>query len=155
MLPGAQYQDPKFSWKTSSARGNRLRRTSARIGLPWILRRAVGPRAGGRRAVRLPLTGNRRSLEFDDVLLRDRVADNLTFRELTESETLLIGRNFGVVTDIEPSPRGTLFVVSLDQGAIYEIVAPVERETMTLIALRRETPETLSLRPRGARAGTT
>jgi hypothetical protein len=40
---------------------------------------------------------------------------------MTESESLLIGRDFGVVTDIETAPSGRLFVVSLDQGAIYEI----------------------------------
>jgi hypothetical protein len=32
-----------------------------------------------------------------------------------------VRRDFGVVTDIETSPTGELLVVSLDQGAIYEI----------------------------------
>jgi hypothetical protein len=67
------------------------------------------------------LTGNRRSIGVDDPRLEDRVADNLTFHDLTESESLLIGRDFGVVTDIKTGPNGNLFVVSLDQGAIYEI----------------------------------
>jgi aldose sugar dehydrogenase len=40
---------------------------------------------------------------------------------MTESESLLIGRDFGVVTDIETAPGGELLVVSLDQGVIYEI----------------------------------
>jgi hypothetical protein len=31
----------------------------------------------------------------------------------TESESLLIGRNFGVVTNIETAPNGNLFLVSL------------------------------------------
>jgi hypothetical protein len=52
---------------------------------------------------------------------RDRVADNLDFHEMTESETLVFGTDFGIVTDIETGPGGNLFVVSLDQGAIYEI----------------------------------
>jgi len=38
-----------------------------------------------------------------------------------ESETLLIGRDFGIVTDIETGPNGNLFVVSLSSGAIYEV----------------------------------
>jgi len=50
-----------------------------------------------------------------------RVADNPTFHDLTESESLLIGRDFGIVTDIETGPNGNLFVVSLSDGAIYEI----------------------------------
>jgi glucose/arabinose dehydrogenase len=38
------------------------------------------------------------------------------------SESLLVGREFGVATDIETGPNGNLFVVSLSNGAIYEIV---------------------------------
>jgi predicted RecA/RadA family phage recombinase len=63
--------------------------------------------------------------------LDDRVADNLNkpsatdavanAQALVESESLLFGRNFGVVTDIETGPNGNLFVVSLSNGAIYEI----------------------------------
>jgi hypothetical protein len=41
--------------------------------------------------------------------------------EMTENESLVFGTGFGVVTDIETGPNGNLFVVSLDQGAIYEI----------------------------------
>jgi hypothetical protein len=37
------------------------------------------------------------------------------------SESLLVGRDFGVTTDIETGPNGNLFVVSLSQGTIYEI----------------------------------
>jgi hypothetical protein len=40
---------------------------------------------------------------------------------LTESETLLFGRNFGVGTDIQTGRNGNLFVTSLSNGAIYEI----------------------------------
>jgi hypothetical protein len=53
--------------------------------------------------------------------LEDRVADNLGKFEITESESLLFGRNFGVGTDVETGPNGNLYVVSLDQGAVYEI----------------------------------
>jgi aldose sugar dehydrogenase len=57
----------------------------------------------------------------DDPRLEDRVADNTAKFEITESETLLFGRNFGIGTDIETGPNGNLFVVSLSDGAIYEI----------------------------------
>ena len=33
----------------------------------------------------------------------------------------LFGQNFGIVTDIQTGPNGNLFVVSLSDGAIYEI----------------------------------
>ena len=49
------------------------------------------------------------------------MADNLHKWEITESESLLIGRNFGVGTDIQTGPNGNVFVVSLSNGAVYEI----------------------------------
>ena len=45
------------------------------------------------------------------------MADNLAKHEITESESLLIGRDFGVVTDIETGPNGNLYVVSLSNGS--------------------------------------
>jgi hypothetical protein len=67
------------------------------------------------------LTGNRRKIAVDDPRLEDRVADNLDKFEITESESLLFGTDFGVGTDIHTGPNGNLFVVSLSNGAIYEI----------------------------------
>jgi aldose sugar dehydrogenase len=49
------------------------------------------------------------------------VADNLAKHEITESESLLIGTGFGVTTDVETGPNGNLFVVSLTDGAVYEV----------------------------------
>jgi hypothetical protein len=51
----------------------------------------------------------------------DRVADNLAKHEITESESLLIGTDFGVTTDVETGPNGNLFVASLTDGAVYEV----------------------------------
>jgi hypothetical protein len=80
---------------------------------------------------RFRLTGNRRNIGTDDPRLEDRVADNqnkpsatdpaANAQAIVESESLLFGRNFGVVTDIKTAPNGNLFVVSLSNGAIYEI----------------------------------
>jgi hypothetical protein len=70
---------------------------------------------------RFNLTGNRRAIGVDDPRLEDRVADNNFKFDITESESLLIGTNFGIVTDIETGPNGNLFLVSLGHGAIYEI----------------------------------
>ena len=71
--------------------------------------------------LRLQLTGNRRAIAVDDPRLEDRVADNPTFHDLTESESLVFGTGFGVVTDIETGPDGHLYVVSLSAGAVYEV----------------------------------
>ena len=67
------------------------------------------------------LTGNRRGIGVDDPRLEDRVADNLAKHEITESESLLIGRDFGVTTDVETGPNGNLYVVSITNGAVYEV----------------------------------
>jgi hypothetical protein len=60
-------------------------------------------------------------IAVDDPRLEDRVADNVGKHEITESESLLIGRNFGSGTDIETGPNGNVFVVSLTHGAVFEI----------------------------------
>jgi aldose sugar dehydrogenase len=70
------------------------------------------------------LTGNRKKLVLDGKGLQDGVADNLDKFEISESESLLFGRNFGVGTDIHTGPNGNLFVVSLSNGAVYEIYQP-------------------------------
>jgi glucose/arabinose dehydrogenase len=124
MLPGAGYRDPQFSWKWEVAPA----------GIGFLRSRALGPQFQGDLFVgaatpaleggylfRFDLTGNRRGVAIDDPRLADRVADNLDKHEITESESLLFGRNFGVGTDVRTGPNGNLFVVSLTAGAVYEI----------------------------------
>ena len=124
MLPGAHYSAPEFSWKYEVAPG----------AIAFVTGRALGPQfqndlfvAGARpfleggHLFHFNLTGNRRAIGVDDPRLEDRVADNLHKWEITESESLLIGRNFGVGTDMHTGPNGNLFVVSLSNGAVYEI----------------------------------
>ena len=123
MLPGAQYRDPEFSWKFVLAPAG-MGFAGTGLGPQFVGDLFVGmsvPEPEGGPLLHFNLTGNRRRIAVDDPRLEDRVADNLTFHDLTESESLLIGRDFGIVTDIETGPNGNLFVVSLDRGAIYEI----------------------------------
>jgi glucose/arabinose dehydrogenase len=124
MLPGAHYSDPAFSWKWEVApagigfvEGTGLGRQFAGD----LFMGAGTPILEGGYLFHFNLTGNRRMVAVDDPRLDDRVADNLAKHEITESESLLIGRDFGVATDIETGPNGNLFVVSLTNGAIYEI----------------------------------
>jgi hypothetical protein len=70
---------------------------------------------------RLDIKNNRREVEVDDRRLRDRVADNNAKYDITESESLLFGENFGVTPDLQESPDDTLWVVSLSKGTIFEI----------------------------------
>jgi glucose/arabinose dehydrogenase len=127
MLPGAHYSDPEFSWKFEVA--------PAAIG--FMSSRALGAQyqwdlfMGGARVFlegghlfHFNLTGNRRTIGVDDPRLEDRVADNLHKFDITESESLLFGRNFGIATDIQTGPNGNLFVVSTSNGVIYEVFRP-------------------------------
>src|SRR5467141_3090344 len=65
---------------------------------------------------RFKLTTDRLHFSFNDL-----VADNLDKFDLTESESLLIGKDFGITTDIETGPNGNLFVVSNTNGAVYQV----------------------------------
>ena len=124
MLPGATYQDPQFSWKWEVAPG----------GIGFVNSRALGRRFQGDLFVgaaipaleggylfRFNLSDDREGFQFGNDNLQDNVADNKAKHEITESRGLLIGRNFGSGTDIEMGPNGNLYVVSLTQGAVYEI----------------------------------
>jgi glucose/arabinose dehydrogenase len=123
-LPGSHYSDPEFSWKFATPPA----------GIGFLASRALGPQyhndlfAGAATPItrggylfRFNLTGNRRKIAVDDPRLEDRVADNNAKHDITESESLLFGTDFGVGTDVETGPNGNLFVVSLTHGAVYEI----------------------------------
>src|SRR5215211_7519616 len=124
VIPGSHYSDPEFSWKFAVPPA----------GIGFLASRALGPQyehdlfvgaatpaTRGGYLFHFDLTGNRQKIAVDDPRLEDRVADNNAKHELTESESLLFGRDFGVSTDIETGPNGNLFVVSLTNGAVYEI----------------------------------
>jgi glucose/arabinose dehydrogenase len=124
MLPGAHYSDPEFSWKFAVAPG----------GLGFINGRGLGPQYDGDMLVgaatptlaggylfRFSLTGNRRKIGVNDPRLEDRVADNTAKFNITESESLLFGMNFGIGTDIQTAPDGSVYVVSLSHGSVYRI----------------------------------
>lgn len=134
-LPGSRYGDPGFSWRyelppagITFMRGRGLGAQyegdlflgAARTGVPAST--VPGANVISGHILRMKLDGSRRHFAFTDPRLFDRVADNLDKHDLTESESLVFGRNFGVGTDLKTGPNGNLFVVSLTGGAVYEIV---------------------------------
>jgi glucose/arabinose dehydrogenase len=134
MLPGAHYSDPEFSWKFEVAPAGIGFMDGGGLGPQYdgdLFVGAARPFLEGGFLWHFNLTGNRQKIAVDDPRLEDRVADNLdkpsptdpgaNARALVESESLLFGRNFGIGTDIHTGPNGNLFVVSLSNGAIYEI----------------------------------
>jgi glucose/arabinose dehydrogenase len=124
VLPGSRYSDPEFSWKHVLAPAAIGFQSSRALGPQFFGDLFVGfsvPEPLGGPLFHFNLTGNRRRVAVDDPRLEDRVADNVTFHDMTESESLLIGRDFGVITDIKTAPNGNLYVISLSNEAIYEI----------------------------------
>jgi hypothetical protein len=143
MLSAAQYIDPEFSWKYAVA--------PSPIG--FVRGRGLGAQFEGDLFVgasrttllngflfRFKLTADRQHFSFSDPRLADRVADNVDKFDQTESESLVIGRDFGITTDIQTAPNGNVFVVSLSNGAVYEIKSkPSSLFTATLTGAQ-ETP---------------
>lgn len=123
MLPGAHYSAPELSWKFEVAPGG-IGFAGRGLGRRFdgdLFMASARPALEGGHLFRIKLTESRRSIDPDDPRLRDRVADNRHKFEITESESLLIGRNFGVGTDVQTGPNGNLYIVSLTNGEIYEI----------------------------------
>ena len=123
-LPGSRFSDPEMAWKYEVAPG----------GIAFLHGDGLGRRydgdffVGSARAAlvsgnlfRLDVDKSRRAFEFGDPRLRDGVADNLRKYDVTESESLLFGENFGVTPDVQSSPDATLYVVSLSRNAVYEV----------------------------------
>jgi glucose/arabinose dehydrogenase len=123
-LPGSHYSDPEFSWKFATPPAGIGFLSSRALGPQYendLFAGAATPNTLGGYLFRFNLTGNRRKIGVDDPRLEDRVADNTAKHDITESESLLFGTNFGVGTDVETGPNGNLYVVSLTHGAVYEI----------------------------------
>ncbi|MDX6695214.1 MAG: hypothetical protein QOF02_2817, partial [Blastocatellia bacterium] len=142
-LPNSHYTEPEFSWKYAVA--------PSPIG--FVRGQALGTKYEGNMFVgasrttleggylfRFTLTDDRRHVAPVDFRLDDRVADNADKFDLTESDTLLIGKNFGVTTDIQTGPNGNLYVVSLSNGAIYEIYATPPRIFVANLTGAQEVP---------------
>jgi glucose/arabinose dehydrogenase len=123
-LPGSTYSDPEFSWKFAVPPAGIGFLSGSGLGRQYqndLFVGAATPATAGGHLFRFNLTGNRRMIGVDDPRLEDRVADNLAKNDITESESLLFGTDFGVGTDVETGPNGNLFVVSLSHGVVYEI----------------------------------
>ncbi len=143
MLPAAQYVDPEFSWKYAVA--------PSPIG--FVKGRGLGPQFEGDLLVgasrttllngflfRFKLNADRQHFALSDPRLADRVADNVDKFDQTESESLLIGKDFGITTDIQTGPNGNVFVVSLSNGAIYEIKSKPRALFVATLNGSQETP---------------
>ena len=119
VLPGSRYSDPEYSWAHVLAPAAIGFLDSTALGPQWFGDLFVGfsvnddPLGGGLMA--FELTGNRRRIAGD------LIADNATFHDPGANRTHIVGREFGIVTDIQTAPNGNLLVVALDNGTVWEI----------------------------------
>jgi glucose/arabinose dehydrogenase len=128
LLPGAKYMDPELSWKyesgpagTAFVRGTAL--GAENEGTLWFGSSRSFQQVGGTGGsiYRVKLSQNRRKVDVSDPALAERVVDNLTKWDPTETESIVIGTGFGTTPSIEQGPDGNLYVVSITDGAIYKI----------------------------------
>ena len=123
-LPGSRFSDPEMTWRYEIAPGGIDFLSTRELGRDYKGDLFVGSATANLRGghiFRLDIENNRREVDVDDPRLRDRVADNNAKYDITESESLLFGENFGVTPDVQESPDDTLYVVSLSKGTIFEI----------------------------------
>jgi uncharacterized repeat protein (TIGR01451 family) len=143
LLPGAHYNDPEFSWKYAIP--------AAPLG--FVQGRGLGPQYEGDMFVgaartflangflfRFKFTPDRQHFSFTDSRLNDLVADNDDKFDIKESESLLIGHDFGITTDIQTGPNGNVFVVSNSNGAVYEISGKQPTLFTANLTAAQETP---------------
>ena len=164
MLPGAVYSDPEFSWKYAVAPGGLGFLNGSGLGAQYagdLFVGAASTNLQGGYLFRFGMSADGMGFDLTDPALLDLVADNLGKFDATESASLLFGSGFGIVTDIQTGPNGNLFLVSLSDGAIYEIKATAVPEPATwmlvalsLVALHRQRVSMATRSVRGSRAAT-
>jgi aldose sugar dehydrogenase len=123
-LPGSEFSDPELSWKFEVGPAGIGFLDSRALGRDYARDLFMGGSRDlleGGHLFRIELGHDRTGVAVDDPRLEDGVADNLHKWEITESESLLFGRNFGVGTDIQTGPDGRLYVVSLSKGSIFAV----------------------------------
>ena len=148
MLPGAHYNDPEFSWKYAVAPAALGFVQGRGLGLQYEGDMFVGASRtflSGGFLFRFRFSADRMHFNFnDDPRLIDNVADNTDKFDITESEGLLAGQNFGITTDIETGPNGNAFVVSNTDGKVYEISATPPKIFVATLNGAQEVPPTNS-----------
>jgi glucose/arabinose dehydrogenase len=123
ILPGSHYSDPEFSWRWAVA--------PAAIGFAGNglgLQHANDLFVGAARTFldegylfEFKFDSTRQHLAFSDPALADGVDDNDYKFDEGQSESLVAGQNFGIVTNIVTGPDGDLYVTSLSNGTVYKI----------------------------------
>jgi aldose sugar dehydrogenase len=114
-FPGSHYADPKFSWLATVAPTSITFLDSTRLGVDYRNDVFVGDVNNGN-LYHFPVNVTRDGFDLTTPGLADLVADNS--KELQE---VILGRDFGGITDLKVGPDGLLYVLSFGLGKIFVI----------------------------------
>lgn len=112
------YSPPKFIWKKSVGPSAIKFLTSKLYGSEYENDLFVGDVNLGN-LYHFELNDDRTSLEIQSKLLKDKIADN--YDEIDDS--IIFGKNFEKITDIEISPNGYMYILSSQKNTnLYKII---------------------------------
>jgi uncharacterized protein (TIGR03118 family) len=123
VLPGSHFSRPEFSWRWAVAPAA-IGFADASLGTQHAGNLFVGASRtflDGGYLFEFTFDHSRKHFAFGDPKLRDRVDDNDYKFDEGQSESLVAGKNFGIVTNIVTGPDGRLYVTSLSNGTVYAI----------------------------------
>jgi glucose/arabinose dehydrogenase len=128
-FPGSHYADPKFSWFSPVGPTAIVFFNSGQLGAAYQNDVFVGDINNGH-LYRFKPNATRTGFLFSDPALADLVAD-----DSGELQEVIVGINFGGITDLKVGPDGLLYVLSFFEGKIFVIsrAAPFVPSTTPLV----------------------
>jgi uncharacterized protein (TIGR03118 family) len=123
VLPGSHFDGPEFSWRWAVAPAG-IGFAGTGLGSQHAGNLFVGASRtflDGGYLFEFKFDASRRHFAFSDPKLKDGVDNNDYKFDEGQSESLVAGKNFGIVTNIVSGPDGNLYVTSLSKGAVYMI----------------------------------
>jgi glucose/arabinose dehydrogenase len=118
-FPGSHYADPLFSWAEPVAPTDIEFFSSANLGERYTNNIFVGDITMGNLYF-FEVNENRDGISIDATQQQSGLSDLVVDNE-EEMSAITLGNGFGGITDIETGPDGNLYVLSYDDGIIYEI----------------------------------
>ena len=118
-FPGSHYADPRFSWAAPVAPTDIEFFSSSNLGDRFANNIFVGDINNGNLYF-FQVNENRDAINLDATQQGSGLSDLVVDNE-NELSAVTFGSGFGGITDIETGPDGNLYVLSFDDGIIYEI----------------------------------